>query len=438
MALTRLVAISVSMWDWDEALFTAALGDYDVVHHRPHPPGYPLFIALGHMTRFFAPSDFRALQALNVVASMTLFPLVYLIARDLRFSFRTSYFGALLFVFFPNVWFYGGTAYSETVALAIAFAGIVLLLRGRLAGAVIFSLACAIRPQFALFWSAAVRPPLSYRRVLPMLAIFAIVTTVAYTGAALASESVSGYIDAIGNQEKYFRTVDSFMNRGRDSLGTLANRFLFEAMPGAGRATAVTVFAVIGLISGLIRRQWNVLMLLAIFLPHAIASWLMFDQAAVARYTVPHNAMHAVLAAEGIGVVSLLFGRYVAYAQTILVIALIAALVIWTAPGLRVVMTTDAPPVAAMKLIEDTVPPDRRIYAFHGFIPFTSYYLPGRDVVHVRGEEEVPADAVYVAEKRLSGPNVRVFERERNPLARITRRRDFTVSVRIPPAEVTK
>ena len=458
VALTRLAAISASMWDWDEALFCAALRDYDVVQHRPHPPGYPLFIALGHITRLVATSDFRALQALNVIASMTLFPLVYLIARELRFSFRTAYFGALLFVFFPNVWFYGGTAYSETAALAVAFAGIFFLLRGRVSGAFVLALAAAIRPQLVLLGliplfrggqtpSSVLAPRGQARRLSStemrkrpflMFGIFLLVTIGAYAGAAVASESVDGYIRALRNQETYFRTVDSFMNPERESLGTLANRFLFEAIPGAGRATAVAVFAIIGLISALAGRRWNVLMLLAIFLPHAIVSWLLFDQGAVARYTVPHVAMHAILAAEGIGVVALLFRRHAVYVQTILVLALIGTLVIWTVPALRVVMTSDAPSVAAMKLIRDTVPPDQRVYAFHGFVPFTNYYLTGRDIVHVRSASEVPADAVYVTEGLLSGSNVQTFERERNPLTRIARRRYFTVSVRIPAGEPAK
>jgi hypothetical protein len=45
IALTRLAATARSLWDWDEALFTMAVRDYDVARHHPHPPGYPLFIA---------------------------------------------------------------------------------------------------------------------------------------------------------------------------------------------------------------------------------------------------------------------------------------------------------------------------------------------------------------------------------------------------------
>ncbi len=46
VALSRLVAVSRSLWDWDEALFCLAIGEYDVTQHHPHPPGFPLYVAM--------------------------------------------------------------------------------------------------------------------------------------------------------------------------------------------------------------------------------------------------------------------------------------------------------------------------------------------------------------------------------------------------------
>ena len=45
VALTRIPALSRSLWDWDEALFCFAMQDYNVPAYRPHPPGFPLFLA---------------------------------------------------------------------------------------------------------------------------------------------------------------------------------------------------------------------------------------------------------------------------------------------------------------------------------------------------------------------------------------------------------
>src|ERR1700753_1915959 len=95
-AASRFAALARSIWDWDEALFCLAMRGYDVGQHRPHPPGFPLYIALGKLVRLVATSDFRALQAINIVAGMLLFPAVFLLARELRFRVETATVAAAL------------------------------------------------------------------------------------------------------------------------------------------------------------------------------------------------------------------------------------------------------------------------------------------------------------------------------------------------------
>ena len=65
-AATRPLAIARSIWDWDEALFTLALRDYDVTLHHPHPPGFPLFIGTAKAIMVAAGiTEFRALQSVG-------------------------------------------------------------------------------------------------------------------------------------------------------------------------------------------------------------------------------------------------------------------------------------------------------------------------------------------------------------------------------------
>src|SRR6202040_2435124 len=90
VALTRLLALSHSMWDWDEALFVSALHHYDVSQHHPHPPGFPLFFALAKLARtFVVHDDFHALRAISLLASLVIFPAMLGLARSMRFRFRT-------------------------------------------------------------------------------------------------------------------------------------------------------------------------------------------------------------------------------------------------------------------------------------------------------------------------------------------------------------
>jgi 4-amino-4-deoxy-L-arabinose transferase-like glycosyltransferase len=135
VAATRVLALARSPWEWDEMAFSLGVRNYDVIHHFPHPPGFPLFIAFAKVFRFIGLSDFRALQMVVLLGAIALFPLTYLLARELGFSFGVAFGGALMLAFAPNVWFYGGTAFSDVPTLALTLAACVLLLRGAQWGA---------------------------------------------------------------------------------------------------------------------------------------------------------------------------------------------------------------------------------------------------------------------------------------------------------------
>src|SRR5437763_2654394 len=89
-AATRFLAMARSLWDWDEALFCLGMRAYDVTSHHPHPPGFPVYIALGKLVRLLLHDDFRSLQAINLVAGMLVFPAVFMLARELRMRFATA------------------------------------------------------------------------------------------------------------------------------------------------------------------------------------------------------------------------------------------------------------------------------------------------------------------------------------------------------------
>src|SRR6185295_1572011 len=78
-AATRFMAMARTLWDWDEALFCLGMRSYDVTNHHPHPPGFPVYIFLAKIMRFFTHDDFRALQSVNLIAGVLLFPAVYLL-----------------------------------------------------------------------------------------------------------------------------------------------------------------------------------------------------------------------------------------------------------------------------------------------------------------------------------------------------------------------
>src|SRR5205085_3583689 len=110
-----------------------------------------------------------ALRAVSTVAAMLLFPLMFMLARSLRMTFAEAYAAALMLGFLPNVWFYGGTAFSDVAALATVIGAVAALFASRstdrrryFAGCILLGAAIAFRPQNAMIgaypWIAASWP----------------------------------------------------------------------------------------------------------------------------------------------------------------------------------------------------------------------------------------------------------------------------------------
>ncbi|HXH39990.1 MAG TPA: hypothetical protein VNN08_15270, partial [Thermoanaerobaculia bacterium] len=255
VALTRIVAISHSMWDWDEALFVAALHHYDVSQHHPHPPGFPLFFAMAKIVRTFVHDDFRALRAISVLASLFIFPAMFALARSLRFRFRTCLTAALLFSFLPNVWYWGGTGFTDELALVTALAGMALLLRddrGRgtyIAGCIFFAATMLVRAQNVLMawpWIVASWRRLRARRA-DVIAGTALIIVLVLTGYGIAAKltGFDDYVTATRWHQKYVATVDGALNPGRIPMRYLLRDFLFDPFESRAASTVMFFFSLL-------------------------------------------------------------------------------------------------------------------------------------------------------------------------------------------------
>src|SRR5437763_1775845 len=221
-AATRFLAMARSLWDWDEALFCLGMRSYDVTSHHPHPPGFPVYIALGRIVRVVVHSDFRALQVVNLTAGMLVFLAIFLLARELRIPFTTSVIAGALCAFFPNVWFFGGGAFSDIPSLVLVVFAVGFLFRGcrdanaYLIGAALLALAAGIRPQNFLIGLAPgllatwYRAKAAWRDVVFAALVGAITVGVAFGGAIKATGSARPYFDAAKEHGHYITRVDSF------------------------------------------------------------------------------------------------------------------------------------------------------------------------------------------------------------------------------------
>jgi len=422
VAITRWPALSRTLWDWDEALFALAVRDYDVRLYHPHPPGFPLFIALAKLIPYHDP--FHALQAIVFVSSLFIFPAAYFLARELRASVFVGAASAIVLAFLPNVWFYGGTAFSDVPSMVLSLAACALLLRGRgstralIAGAIVLGIAAGIRPQnliiafvpFVLAFRAAwcAPPARSEKRAkmcAPLVAVLitALIVIASYAGAAVASGGWSGYSEALTTHERYIRETDSFLSPIRPSLIRVADDFFLRPF----RAPVINIVVTLLAIVALARRRQHTILAVAIFGPFLIFAWLFLDFHSTSRFSIAYMPMFAILAADGIDAAR--------RARAYVLAAVVAMLIIWTWPALLIVHRTPSPPVAALESVGNaTVYVDERLGA-HAALLLREF----------REARQFPMGRPLVRE----GAGAINFTRDRARLGGIVRDRYFEVSI---------
>lgn len=445
VALTRLMACSKTLWDWDEVQFALAVVEYDAAGHRPHPPGFPLFIALANMTRVITASDFRALQVVTVIAAMTLFPLFFFLCRELGFSFPVAWSGSLLAVFLPNVWFYGGTGFSDIPSLALTLAACAFLLRGArergslFAGAVLLGLAAAIRPQALLIGAApALIAVWKQRRrratVLGAMALGAATVAAFYAGAILASSSYDEYMATARKLREYLRSVDSFLSPTRPPLEVLFEFFFLRSIPGEIYARVIIYAAAAGAIIASIRRDGRVWLLILIFLPFQIFAWLMLDFHSVSRYGVTYAPMYAILAAAALAGTFAWIPGVGRWAGPLAVLLLTGAMVRWSMPALAEVRRNPSPPVRALEWIDKEIQRSAPVFVHGSLMPFATFFIGDRPTILVDQPQDLgpnvqPADAILVTETPTPLMSATRFVRERGRVFDIVRQRYFETTI---------
>ena len=441
---SRFLAAARSLWEWDEALFCLGMRDYDVASHHPHPPGFPVFIAAAKIVRIFTDSDFRALQAVSLIAGVLLFPAMFMLARELRLRFTTSAIAGALLAFFPNVWFFGGTAFSDVASITLVIYAVAFLFRGcrdtnaYFIGAFLLALSVGIRPQNLLIgiFPAAISTWYRARESVRDFGFAAMIGTavvvVSYASAIHATGSLGPYVNAIRVHGEYISRVDSFRSPDRPPLWRLIDRFFIKQYESPGLSIAVSVFVLISIIGAIRTRDRSMLYNAASFGPFAIAAWLMLDRYSVSRFSIGYAPMFAIFAADGIRRVC--SGR-LQPAEPLLGGALIIAFAVYTWPALTVARTTVAPPVLGVDAVRQHLDPRQTdLYVAFPMTPFIDYFLPNYPYHLVYDERALPLTAPAHASYLLTEidhtqPSGFIFKRDRGPLWNIARRHYFEVAL---------
>ena len=134
----HLAVLPPTLEDLDSVNFALGVRQFDVAQHQPHPPGYPVFIALGKIgTAALARAgigmpDVRGLAVWSALAAGVLPLLFFGFFRRLggEGAERRAAIATLLVVCNPLFWFTGARPLSDLAGLAAAWASLATLARG--------------------------------------------------------------------------------------------------------------------------------------------------------------------------------------------------------------------------------------------------------------------------------------------------------------------
>jgi len=435
-AVTRLYAVARSLWDWDEALFTMAMRDYDVTMHHPHPPGFPVFIAMARIARVVVPDDFRSLQTVNVVAAMLVFVAMFMFARELRLRFTTCVSAGALFAFFPNVWFFGGGAFSDIPSIVLVLFAVTFLLKGirdRNAywlGTLLLALAIGIRPQNLLIGLVPGFLATLKRRwweILVALLIGIAVVGAAYGGAIYATGSLKEYARMVREHGDYISRVDSFRSEARPPLWRIFDRFFIKQYQSPVLSILASLFVVISAIGAIRQRNRSLLLNLLTFLPFAIVAWLMLDRFSISRFSIGYQPMFAIFVADGIA-------RIARKREWMVSAALVIAFFAYTFPALTPVRNEVAPSILAAQAAVQRLDPEReQLFVGHTMMVFVDLLAPGLPYTRVVDDRAMPSSARerswLLAEVTTTPEEGTMFRRERGHLWNIARRHYFEIKL---------
>jgi len=276
---------------------------FELAAHFPHPPGFPGWLAIGHVLLPFAAEPLRALQWASAAFSiLALWPMLILGRRVAPPLVAAA--TALVVLFLPGPWFFSVRGFSSTAAATVALIAAAVWvggLEGRRATffSLLITVAFLIRPillpALLLLWlcgSAKVRPR---KKLTPGI----------FFGGGLIAVAVAVMVHLEGGWSDFLRsfTVHASSHAARLHLnaGGLADLGLVKGVGGLGVAVVLSVAAALGLVTWGRRHGRGAVVSWVLIFSALIGPLLFLQNRTYARYAVPVQLAVAPLVAGAVG-----------------------------------------------------------------------------------------------------------------------------------------
>jgi 4-amino-4-deoxy-L-arabinose transferase-like glycosyltransferase len=392
-ALSHLPYLGRSLEDIDSVNFALGVRDFDVAEHRPHPPGYPMYIGLGKVAVAVAglasgdsspaATEARALSGLSLLGAVAAIVALFGLLSALTGSDVRALAATALVASSPLFWYLSARPMSDVPGLAAALAALACLALGwwrqrpvengnrRLTpermeasgrmivlGALLCGIAIGFRSQNAVLTLPFLIGVLLDRlgrgaagAALGSSMAMAIGGLLWAVPLVLASGGVNAYLAALGSQagEDFAGVEMLYLNPGNLRLAAFALlRTLIFPWDSVWLGGMVIGLAGIGLVALLWRDRRGFVAVALIVAPY-LAFHLLFHDTTFVRYALPLLPGVALLAVIG--------------AETIVrraALPVIGALALWAvslaAPTLAAYASESSPTVRALAAMHEAWP----------------------------------------------------------------------------------
>jgi hypothetical protein len=345
--LAHLPFLASSLEDIDSINFALGLHHFDPALHQPHPPGYPVYIALGRLSlgviHLVAPSmdpahaDALALAiwsaiggALALVAAASLFRSIGEDTRD-----GVPDWAVALIAASPVFWMTGLRPMSDMIGLAAALTAQALLVRGTsdrraaVIGALVAGLAAGIRSQTLWLTTPVLVYALVRQRRAGLRWLWQPVAALTVGGIVwavplvIATGGIDAYLKALGSQaeEDLAGVTMVWTNPSLRRVAFAAYDTFVRPWNSVDLARVMGAAAVIGAAAMWFRNRRALLILTLAFVPYALFH-LVYQETVTVRYSLPL----VVPIAYGVATMTSVFRRLApVIAALIVVFALIRA-----------------------------------------------------------------------------------------------------------------
>ncbi|MBY0497105.1 MAG: DUF2723 domain-containing protein [Cyanobacteria bacterium] len=348
-AIAHVPFLAGSLEDIDSVNFALGVRDFDVAAHRPHPPGYPVYIALGKIAAAVtgavtdAPAstiEARALAVLSLIAGLVAIVFLYRLFAAMGRSEGCdieAFAATAITASCPLFWYLGARPMSDLPGLTAALASQACLMAawriqrpgpggdrrlspamtaasGRMIviGAFLAAFSIGLRSQ-TLWFTAPLLVLVLSDRVGRGVAGAMIGSTVAFVAGGLAwgipllvaSGGLHAYLAALGTQagEDFASGEMLYTNpNSRAAAFALLRTFVYP-WDSTAIAAVVVILAAAGLVQLLWRDRRSLAAVIAIAGPYLLFH-LLFQDTSFVRYALPLVPVAAFLAVRGVVLVS--------------------------------------------------------------------------------------------------------------------------------------